>query len=179
MTAMTQQFKSAGVPLFKASGVPAMDPDCCCGDVLCDACTTGYGPADYLIALTGFPSCVNANAPNGNWIIPFDHSLSGECIWSLDTGIGSDVVHIAVFLEYAPTGIAPPAFATAGVPDAPNDETYFIFVSVAYGSNGNAGFYRWYSLLDCLALEADALTLINGWCWFTPIDAATCEISTA
>lgn len=28
---MTVQFKSTGIPLFKSTGVVAMDPDCCCG----------------------------------------------------------------------------------------------------------------------------------------------------
>lgn len=34
---MTVQFKD-GIPLFKESGIPAMDPDCCCEVGVCDHC---------------------------------------------------------------------------------------------------------------------------------------------
>lgn len=36
---MAVQFKSTGVPLFKSSGIVAMDPDCCCSD--CDFVIAG------------------------------------------------------------------------------------------------------------------------------------------
>ncbi len=53
---MTVQFKSSGVPLFKASDVPAMDPDCCCG-AECPPLEDAYF---YLTGLTGGLSSLNS-----------------------------------------------------------------------------------------------------------------------
>ena len=53
---MVVQFKSTGVPLFKSTGVVAMDVDCCCG-VECPPLENAYF---YLTGLTGGISYLNS-----------------------------------------------------------------------------------------------------------------------
>lgn len=55
---MTQQFLASGIPLFKASGIPAMDPNCCCGECDCSLADKAYldSPWECISADYGAPS---------------------------------------------------------------------------------------------------------------------------
>lgn len=57
---MAAQFKSTGIPLFKATGVPAMDVNCCCdGEGAPTCCGNGIPVSVTFSGATGCMSVMN------------------------------------------------------------------------------------------------------------------------
>ena len=137
---MTQQFLSSGVPLFKASGVPAMDPNCCCEEVPCvcsvpnpelagfggcDCFTSAFGTRQTQPDITITPTIVTTPYALG-FPSPYGCAAPGTCpafagSIVIPCGTGPSVVAI----DYVE--VCTPAFNTA--------VDYFIQVRIAsYGS---------------------------------------------
>lgn len=66
---MTVQFKTTGVPLFKSSGVVAMDSDCCCSCFICAPST--FAIYDTVTFAVSGSACALTNGSsnhfNANW----------------------------------------------------------------------------------------------------------------
>ena len=95
------QFKSIGVPLFKSSGVPAMDPNCCCVETGC--CPSNVLPLTLFATFGGVLSTLGTvtltyNTTNLRWENP------GASLTACGEDGGGDGIDVIFECAEAPPG---------------------------------------------------------------------------
>ena len=135
---MAQQFKSSGVPLFKASDVPAMDPNCCCNE--CDFVISGETFESLSVPVqqiwfAAFPATgarernsYRINYANSTFSFPVS---SADLVDGYELTIGSFVARLVTFQDSTLTGDVPTATLT---------ERLDLTLSLIYRTSGTPGF---------------------------------------
>lgn len=135
---MTVQFKSTGVPLFKSSGIVAMDPDCCCTE--CDFVIAGetfeVGPSVPLqqrwLAAPGAGARIHNSYGIDYANSTFSFAVSSsDLVDGYELTIGSFVSRQVTFHESTLAGDVPAATLT---------QRTDLTLSLIYRTSGTPGF---------------------------------------
>lgn len=161
---------TAGNVLVDITGKPILCAICPCGGIGCEFCSSGVGPPQFGVTISGITNDVCANCDpefNNTFICDFDSVLGDACKWkytfpgesALCTGLypGVQAAFVSLWIGYGN--------------DAPWDRhgasgQYWAIVEINAGQNSGTGLHFRHlfggSKPDCESISSQALSVHEG-----------------